>query len=213
VGFNPSEAGIQFYEATDLLVYNRVLHPENNVVIWQVGLVGNPTSLDDVSKLPILIEYLYQFYDPDCEVVHYQGSVFSVCEPMIERLPLRELGQGARVTNMSTLYIPPQRKPKLDMEMVRRLGLIPIQPQSQEAERVKDIQPRTYEGTPNRSALADLIVAAATEPGLLMRFDRSPETVAAGADLSEDERGALLTRMPGRIWAAIKNAASPEPAS
>jgi hypothetical protein len=210
VGFNPSESGIQFYEATDVLVYNRVLHPENNVVLWQIGLVGNPTSLDDVSKLPILIEYLYQFYDPDCEVVHYQGSVFSVCDSLVERLPLCELGKGAKVTTMSTLYIPPQKKPELDMEMVRRLGLIPIQPQSGETEGAREIQPRVYEASPNRSALADFVLAAATDPDLLIRFEQGPEAVAASSVLSEDERGALLTRMPGRIWAAIKNAATQE---
>jgi hypothetical protein len=211
LGFNPSEAGIQLYEATDLLVYKRTLHPENNVVIWQIGLVGNPTSLDDVSKLPVLIDYLYQFYDPDCEVVHYQGSVFAVCEPMIERLPLRELGQGAKVTTMSTLYIPPQRKPHLDQEMVQRLGLVPLVPQSAaQQERLQQVQPRAYEAVPERSALADLIVAAAIDPRLLTRFEHSPEAVAAAAELSDDERGALLTRMPGRIWAAIKNAGAAE---
>lgn len=210
VGFNPSEAGIQFYEATDLLVYNRVLHPENNVVIWQIGLVGNPTSLDDVSKLPILLEYLYQYYDPDCEVVHYQGSVFAVCEPMIERLPLCQLGQGARVTNMSTLYISQQRKPQLDMDMVRRLGLIPSLPSEEEAAEINKIRPRAYEEVPRRSALADFVVAAATDPDLLTRFEHGPEATAAGVDLSAEERGALITRMPGRIWAAIKSAAATE---
>lgn len=206
VGFNPSEAGIQFYEATDLLVYNRVLHPENNVVIWQIGLVGNPTSLQDTSKLPILIEYLTRFYDPDCEVVHYQGSVFPVCDSMVERLPLRELGKGAKVTSMSTLYIPPQRKLQLDREMVRRLGLMPSPSQSEVAERHQDTKPRAYEASPSSGALADFVAATAADPELLTRFEESPEEVAAGVELSEDERGALLTRMPGRIWAAIKNA-------
>jgi Tetrapyrrole (Corrin/Porphyrin) Methylases len=213
VGFNPSEAGIQFYEATDLLVYNRPLHPENNVVIWQIGLVGNPTSLEDYSKLPILIDYLYKFYDPECEVAHYQGSVFSTCDSVVEWLPLRELGKGARVTSMSTLYIPPQRKPQLDQDMVQRLGLAPSAPQSEEAERAKSVKPRVYEGTPSRSALADFIAATATDPDLLTRFEQCPESVAAGLPLTEDERGALLTRMQGRIWAAIKNAAPPEPST
>ncbi len=206
VGFNPSEAGIQSYEATDLMVYRRVLHPESNVVIWQIGLVGNPTSLDDSSKLPILIEYLCEFYNPDCEVAHYQGSVFSVCDPVIEWLPLRELGKGAKVTSMSTLYIPPQKKPQLDQGMVQRLGLGSKQPQSDEAESEQNIETGTYEKTPARSALADFVLATATDPDLLNKFEQCPESVAAKAVLSEDERGALLTRMPGRIWAAIKNA-------
>jgi hypothetical protein len=206
LAFNPSEDGIQFYEATDLLVYNRVLHPENNVVIWQIGLVGNPTSLDDSSKLPVLIDYLCGFYNPECEVVHYQGSVFVVCAPVIERLPLRDLGKGCKVTSMSTLYIPPQRKAELDRNMVERLGLVAPEPQREEAEGVETVQPSAYNRTPERSALADLIVATALDPGLLIRFEQSPESVAAAASLSEDERGALLTCMPGRIWAAIKNA-------
>lgn len=206
LGFNPSETGVQSYEATDLLVYKRILHPESNVIIWQIGLVGNPTSLDDTSKLPVLIEYLCEFYNPDCEVAHYQGSVFSVCDPVIEWLPLRELGRGAKVTSMSTLYIPPQNKPLLDKEMVQRLGLGPKQQQGDEAESDKNIQTRVYEETPNHSALANFVLATATDPDLLTNFEKCPEAVAANGGLSEDEHGALLTRMPGRIWAAIKNA-------
>jgi hypothetical protein len=204
VGFDPSDGGSQFYEATDLLVCRRPLHPECNVIIWQIGVVGNPTTTECASKLPILVEYLCTFYDPACLVAHYQASVFSVCKSVVEWLPLRELGKGARVTTMSTLFIPPQRKPEVDRELAARLGLVPEPASADREVRAHRPVPRRYKQPSRPSALADFILAAATEPALLQRFEGDPGSVARALPLSKEEQGALLTRMPARIWAAIK---------
>ncbi len=201
VGFDPAIAGSQFYDATDLLLHHRVLHPDNSVIIWQVGTVGNSTSRNDSSKLPILIEYLEQFYDPETAVVHYQGSVFPVCTSLVERLPLRELGKGARVTSMSTLYIPPQRHPERDREMARRLGL--VVEEAQDGGESAAAGPPRYRPAPDGSALADFLLAMAIDPNLLMAFESDARRAAACAELSPEEVRALLTRMPGRIWEVI----------
>lgn len=203
VGFDPALAGAQFYDATDLLLHRRVLHPDNSVIIWQIGTVGNPTSRGDASKLPILVEYLGQFYDRECEVVHYQGSVFSICRPLVERLALCELGRGARVTNMSTLYIPPQKKPAFDPEMARRLGLAGEDRGAPESGSPAPERTSVYRPVPERSALAEFILATATDPTLLTDFEIDSRRAAARARLSSQELQALLTRMPGRIWTAI----------
>jgi hypothetical protein len=111
---------------------------------------------------------------------------------------------------MSTLYIPPQRRPELDQEMVVRLGLAPRPAPADAAEKPLPPVPRLYEETPPRSALANFILSTATEPDLLLRFESDPLAVARATPLSDEERGALLTRMPGRIWAAIKHAPTVE---
>lgn len=203
LGFDPAESGAQFYDATDLLLHRRVLHPDNSVVLWQIGTVGNPTSRGDASKLPILIEYLEQFYDRDCEVVHYQGSVFTICEPVVERISLCELGIGARVTNMSTLYIPAQKRPAVDAEMARRLGLAREEGAAEENGSSDRRRPPVYRPVPERSSLAEFVLATAADPALLTDFETDSQRTASRVGLESEELRALLTRMPGRIWTAI----------
>lgn len=209
VGFDPSVAGCQIFEATDMLLHRRVLHPENNLILWQIGLVGNYTSQDDTSKLPILIDYMMQFYDPECEVVHYQASVFPICNPTIDRLPLRELGQGAKVTSMSTLFVPPQVQPKLDRDMARRLGLFADKPRIEECVLHEMTELPSYQPLPDQSALASFLLTVAAEPDLLCQFENDPQQAAKDAGLSPCELRALISRMPGRIWAAVEGSADP----
>ena len=106
VGFNPAQAGCQFYEATDLLLHRRVLHPENNVIIWQVGCVGDLASRQGgyQSNLPVLVEYLEQFYDPGCEVVHYQGSVFPGCDFLGRADDSRQVGECQGYRHVDSLH-------------------------------------------------------------------------------------------------------------
>lgn len=215
LGSDPSAAGCQYYEATDLLVHRRPIHPENNVVVWQIGVVGNTTSqYEDNAKLPILIEYLLRFYDPDCEVLHYQGSVFPGCASVVERLPLRELGQGAKITTMSTLYIPAQAKPEIDLEMAWRLGLVresrpPEETPAaslQETAASPPADPAATRRQPKFGPLVQFFFDSAHQPGLLLELDRDPRAASERAGLSADETAALLSRMPGRIWGAIESA-------
>lgn len=210
LGSDPSAAGCQYYEATDLLIHRRTIHPDNNVVIWQIGVVGNTSSRYDENKLPILIEYLLQSYAPDCEVLHYQGSVFPGCDSVVERIPLRELGQGAKVSTMSTLYIPAQTKPVVDMEMAFRLGMVKGAPGDDESAAAipKEAEPAppADRAQPNFGPLARLFYDCARDPALLFELEANPRGVAARAGLSADETTALLSKMPGRIWAAVENA-------
>ena len=213
VGFDPAVAGCQFFEATDLLVHRRVLHPENNVIVWQVGCVGDLASRIGVQNknLSILVEYLTKFYDSECEVVHYQGSIFPVCEALVERLPLSGLVQ-AGVTTMSTLYIPPQRVVEVDRDMATRLGLIPLIPTPQPEKAATASSSSSAALAPmgptslGRSGLADFILATAVDPRLLETFQVSAEKVAAQSELSSEEVEALLSREPAQIRRAVKEA-------
>jgi uncharacterized protein YabN with tetrapyrrole methylase and pyrophosphatase domain len=213
VGFDPAVAGCQFYEATDLLVHRRVLHPDNNVIIWQVGCVGDLSSRVNSanSNLALLVEYLERFYTPDCEIVLYQGSIFPVCNAVVERLTLSELRQ-ARVTTMSTLYIPPQKKSEFDREMAVRLGL--IRPQTQGEKPPVEARPApapptapsipAQEPAQGRSPLAEFILAMAADSGLLLRFQSDPGEAAVQAGLSASETQALLSRQAPQISRAIR---------
>ncbi|HEX3128820.1 MAG TPA: SAM-dependent methyltransferase [Thermoanaerobaculia bacterium] len=211
VGFDPAVAGCQFYEATDLLVHKRILHPDNNVIIWQVGCVGDLSSRVNSanSNLVLLAEYLEQFYDPECEIVLYQGSLYPVCDDVVERISLKKLAQ-ARVSTMSTLYIPPQKKADLDKEMALRLGVMQAEAQGEKkavvpAPQSPTVSPSLDQVTvQGRSALAEFVLAAAADSDLLQEFRSDPGQVAARAGLSAQETEALLSRQGPRISRAIR---------
>jgi uncharacterized protein YabN with tetrapyrrole methylase and pyrophosphatase domain len=125
LGIDPSKTGCQFLEATDFLVHNRTLDLKGAVILWQVGVVGD---LDykfngvNVKKLRILTEMLQQYYGLDYEVILYEATQYSVCEPKIQRIPLSRLVES-EVSPISTLYIPPKEKNILNYEIIRKLGL------------------------------------------------------------------------------------------
>lgn len=68
------------------------------------------------------MNYLLKFYPKEHELTIYEAAQYSVCEPTIERVKLGDLGE-AKLTGVSTVYIPPRKKPHLYMTMLNRLGL------------------------------------------------------------------------------------------
>lgn len=122
LGFDPARYGCQQVEATDLLVYNRLIDPSCDLIIWQIGCVGNlgfAANGYNLQYLPILIERLLKHYPADHKVVVYEAAaVFGVAETVsIIDLP------KVNLTAISTLYVPPAMMNAPDMEMVKRLGI------------------------------------------------------------------------------------------
>lgn len=124
LGVDPSDSGCQSYEATDLLLRRRPLDPSSALILWQIGVVGNVDYAPegDTSRLPILVEYLTQFYPAQHVVTVYEASLYVVCGPSVERVALADLAD-ADVSPMSTLYVPPATRARTDPEMRKRLGL------------------------------------------------------------------------------------------
>jgi uncharacterized protein YabN with tetrapyrrole methylase and pyrophosphatase domain len=133
VGFDPAAAGCRSFEATDFLIRGRQLDPTTDLVLWQVGVIGEAGYKQDYRAwnregLAILAERLLEAYGPDHEVVLFEAARLPLCESTVLRVPLAGLAD-ADVGAMSTLYVPASTKPKLDREMMRRLGLMaPAQP-------------------------------------------------------------------------------------
>jgi precorrin-2 methylase len=240
-GVDPSSKGSQTVEATDMLLRKRKLTTDGHVVVWQIGCVGdlgfNFAGYDN-RNLNILVDYLEEFYKPDHEVVHYQGSQYPMCPSVVERMRLDELRHAA-VTGISTLYIPPQDELKTDLDMARRLGLVvrQITPAQAEAQRKGTAMPQRsidrnashasgtrpeakkaagngsrYYPSPDRSGLATFIANVCEDPSLLAEFMREPALTAdTFATLTPGEREALLSKHPGRIRMAIKHSSWEDP--
>jgi uncharacterized protein YabN with tetrapyrrole methylase and pyrophosphatase domain len=130
LGVDPGRAGCQSYEATDFLLRERRVDPSAALILWQIGVVGNLTFVPegDMSRLPVLVEYLGRYYPPQHDVVLYEASVYPVCDPLIRRVKLAEL-PDADISPIATLYVPPMSR-ATSVTMRKRLGIVPAEPQA-----------------------------------------------------------------------------------
>lgn len=124
VGFDPAAAGCQSFEATDFLLRHRRFDPHSNLVIWQVGVVGNVSDKlsKDTTGLEMLVEELEPHYGGDHEVTIFESAPHPDYRSRIETFPLRKLPE-IRMMTISTLYIPPKPNAAVDPERLARLGM------------------------------------------------------------------------------------------
>jgi uncharacterized protein YabN with tetrapyrrole methylase and pyrophosphatase domain len=111
LGIDIAAAGVQMYEATDLLLRRRPLQPDVACIVWQPTVVGDPTYHPEphaTQQFEPLQEYLLGFYPADHEAMLVTTKTFPLTRSVVQRLPLgslaAELGAAPPV---ATLYIPP----------------------------------------------------------------------------------------------------------
>lgn len=127
LGVDPGDRGCQSFEATDFLIHRRKFDQTSALILWQIGAVAIPDAPKKDGPGPyidVLVETLENNYGKDYEVVVYECSPFPypIARPTIQRTTIGQLTH-ARITQLSTLYVPP--KPStLDKEMMRRLGMV-----------------------------------------------------------------------------------------
>ena len=131
LGVDPSQPGLQTFEATDMLVRRRCIDPCMHLVVWQVGLIGELGYRRQGylnSGFSILLDYLEEVYGAGHTVVNYVASRYPGIEPLADSRPLaafRDPDAQAKVTGISTFYLPPKEAAPADEEMLTRLGLLP----------------------------------------------------------------------------------------
>jgi uncharacterized protein YabN with tetrapyrrole methylase and pyrophosphatase domain len=115
--------GCQEMEATAFLLRKLKPEPACAVVLWQVGVVGandyRPNGYD-LRPLGFLVEKLLKFYPVDHEVVVYQAAHLTMKLPIMQKMRLEAL-ETAKVSAISTLYIPPLYQSEIDTEVAERL--------------------------------------------------------------------------------------------
>jgi uncharacterized protein YabN with tetrapyrrole methylase and pyrophosphatase domain len=123
---DPAMAGCQSFEATDVLVNGRTIDPSSNLILWQIGVLGDSTfkpHLYDMRGMPQLMQKLYSYYSPYHDAYIYEAPLFPGVEPVIRKVPLYSLPSSG-VSAISTLYIPPSVPPRVDIALSQALGLI-----------------------------------------------------------------------------------------
>jgi len=124
LGVDPARAGCQIYHATDFVAQRRRPDIGATLVLLQINVIGQSAHLEqpDWSRLPVLIEYLTDFYPVDHEVIGYEASPYPIANPHVERVALAKLG-SANLGQGMTLVVPPAVEGAPDPTMLRRLGL------------------------------------------------------------------------------------------
>lgn len=125
LGVDPAKNGCQSYEATDFLANGRTIDNSSQVILWQIGVLGDWTFKKqgyDISSMPLLVEKLCRFYPAEHEVTVYEASIFIGCEPRISKVPIYMLPYTP-LNSASTLYIPPCRETVADVNYVYRMKM------------------------------------------------------------------------------------------
>ncbi len=110
LGLDPAASGCQSYEAMDFLQNHRQPDPTALLLLWQIGVMGDPvfrTKGYDLKPLPRLVARLGELYGPDHEVILYVAPLPFAALPLVKRLPLRRLAR-AKLTAAMTLCVPPK---------------------------------------------------------------------------------------------------------
>ena len=128
LGVDPSIPGLQIYEATDFLLRKRQVDTTVNLVLFQVGCVGDLGFKFGGyvnENFGVLIDYLEEIYGPDHMVVNYVANVFTG-QPVIDRHTIAEYRNpdiASKVSGVSTFFIEAAGVAQTDVEMGRKLGL------------------------------------------------------------------------------------------
>lgn len=231
LGIDPSQPGLQTFEATDMLIRQRRLDTSIHVVLWQVGLIGELGYRRQGflnQGFGLLLDYLESFYGQDHPVLHYIGSRYPGVDPVIDRQTIASLRQPAiqgAVTGISTFYLPPKDIAPVDKETLLNLGLIrpgqtPNTPASplrvidrygpREMKAYDDLAafkvPESYHWQEDTAA-ARFVLALRDDPGLCRQYRSDPDgTVASwgGSRLGAAERKLLAKREGGAVQIAAK---------
>lgn len=126
LGVDPARCGCQSYDATGFLVGAKLINPHSALILWQIGVIGDLSIREpgtfNVEGLRALVDVLTEAYGPRHEVVVYEAAHWPLCRPYVEARPLESLHE-ARITALSTLYVPPRDGASFDRAMIARLGL------------------------------------------------------------------------------------------
>ena len=126
LGIDPGRFGCQHFEASQLLFYERRIDPTAYLVLWQVGVVGNPSIArpdQNVAYRELLVEVLARDYPLDHELILYRCATLPIERPRVRRMRLHEL-TGADIPAEETVVLPPARALKLNTQLAQRLAAL-----------------------------------------------------------------------------------------
>ena len=131
LGIYSAVGGCQSYEATDFLVNSPIFDNSSQLILWQIGVLGDTTFQKfkyNTSAMPILVQRLAEFYPLSHPITLYEAPQFIGTKPMISTIPLYALSNFP-VTASMTLYVPPARQRYPDVTISKWMSFLKGQSQ------------------------------------------------------------------------------------
>jgi precorrin-3B methylase len=126
LGIDPGKVGCQHFEASQLMLYRRVIDTAGYLILWQVGVAGDQTLTrfkTGAAYRQVLVDILSQDYALDHEIIVYKVATLPTQQPVVARLPLGTL-PDAEVDMHMTVVIPPATAMQPNPEVRKRLAAI-----------------------------------------------------------------------------------------
>jgi uncharacterized protein YabN with tetrapyrrole methylase and pyrophosphatase domain len=126
---DPGDIGIQAYEATDFLLYDRTFDTSSHLVLWQIGVIGIQEVIkdEDILNSPVyhkgisLIQSkLLEKYPSKHPIffyvaAQYPSQNFTVVETTIDSISKQ------KIDRLSTAYIPPSSSNEMNSHIREKL--------------------------------------------------------------------------------------------
>jgi uncharacterized protein YabN with tetrapyrrole methylase and pyrophosphatase domain len=128
LGIDPGEVGCQHFEASQFMLFRRVVDTAGYLVLWQVGVAGDQSMArfkTGAAYRQVLVEILARDYRLDHEIIVYKVATLPTYQPLIERLPLGAL-PDVEVDMHMTVVIPPATTMQPNPEVRERLAAIEL---------------------------------------------------------------------------------------
>ncbi len=113
LGMDPGKTGCISMEASQLLLFKRVLDPSALLILWQVGIVGDASFSrfeTGTEQRRLLLKRLLEDYPPEHHATLYEAATLPAMPFRAERITLAQL-PDAETKLQTTLVIPPLHKP------------------------------------------------------------------------------------------------------
>ena len=126
LGVDPAVNGCQSFEATDFLLHVRTIDTSSQLILWQVGVVGDWTYKNagyDLAAFPLLVGRLVELYGPAHEGFIYEAAILPGLAPTVTRIALGSM-TAQYVNAGSTLYVPPVRPTVLNCGVATAMGVV-----------------------------------------------------------------------------------------
>lgn len=123
LGIDPGRVGCAHFEASQFMLYRRVVDPSAYLVLWQVGIAGDRSCTrwaTDGARRQVLVDVLAHDYPSTHEVILYEAATTAIGTPRMQRLPLSRLA-AADVDLRTTLVVPPCRPLRENADVIAEL--------------------------------------------------------------------------------------------
>jgi tetrapyrrole methylase family protein/MazG family protein len=121
---DPATHGCLSYDATELLIHDRIIDNNCHLIIWQasvIGALGHGHKHNNSKGLTLLTNYLQNYYDEHHSVTLYSAAQYPGMSPSIRDIKLYQLKQE-NISRLTTLYIPPLELTHYNMDILKEIN-------------------------------------------------------------------------------------------